>query len=60
MYIARQRTGAPLQEIGREFDGRHHSTVLHSISKIDKMRRSDKALDRTITRLMNACVRRFA
>jgi hypothetical protein len=29
--------------------------VLHSINKIDEMRRSDKALDRTITRLMDAC-----
>ena len=56
MYIARQHTGASLQEIGREFGGRHHSTVLHSINKIDAMRRTDEALNRTITRLVDAVV----
>jgi len=54
MYIARQHTGASLHEIGHEFGGRHHPTVLHSISKIDQMRRSDKAMNRMITRLMSA------
>jgi hypothetical protein len=33
MYIARQLTGASLEEIGREFGGRHHTTVLHSVNK---------------------------
>jgi chromosomal replication initiator protein len=56
MYIARQLTGASLQEIGREFGDRHHTTVLHAINKVDEMCRSDKALDRAITRLMEACV----
>jgi hypothetical protein len=56
MYIARQLTGASLQEIGRQFGGRHHTTVLHSINKIEAMRRTDEALNRTITRLVNAVV----
>ena len=56
MYIARQLTGASLPDIGREFDGRHHSTVLHSINKIEMMRRSDEALNCTITRLVDAVV----
>ena len=51
MYIARQLIGASLQEIGREFGGRHHATVLHSINKIEAMRRSDEAMNRTIVRL---------
>jgi len=55
MYIARQLIGASLKEIGREFGGRHHTTVLHSIRKIAEMRRTDKALNRTITQLVNAC-----
>jgi hypothetical protein len=54
MYIARQVTGASLQEIGRQFGGMHHATVLHSINKIEAMRRSDKALNRTIIRLVDA------
>jgi hypothetical protein len=48
MFIARQLTGASLAEIGRQFGGRHHTTVLHSINRIEAMRRADKALDRTI------------
>jgi hypothetical protein len=55
MYIVKQLTGASLQEIGRQFGGRHHTTVLHSINKVDEMRRSDKALNRTITELSEAC-----
>ena len=58
MYIARQLTGASLDEIGREFGGKHHTTVLHSINKIEAMRRSDGELNRTITRLMDAVVSR--
>jgi len=55
MHFARQLTRASLQEIGREFGDRHHSTVLYAISKIEEMRRTDEALNRTITRLMDAC-----
>ena len=58
MYIARQLTGASLEEIGREFGNRHHTTVLHSINRIEVMRCSDEALNRTITRLVGAVVAR--
>ena len=54
MYIARQATGASLEEIGKQFGGRHHTTVLHSINKIERLRRSDENLNRTIARLMDA------
>jgi len=47
-------TTASLPEIGRQFGGKHHTTVLHSIDKIEEMRRSDRHLNRTITRLMDA------
>jgi chromosomal replication initiator protein len=45
MYIAMQLTGASLQEIGKLFGGRHHTTVLHSINKIE-VRRCDEGLNR--------------
>jgi chromosomal replication initiation ATPase DnaA len=45
MYLVRQLTGASLQKIGQQFGGRHHTTVLHSINKIERMRRSDDALN---------------
>ncbi len=54
MYIVKQLTTASLPEIGRQFGGKHHTTVLHSIDKIEEMRRSDKHLNRAITRLMDA------
>src|SRR5436853_107757 len=53
MYIVKQLTTASLPEIGRQFGGKHHTTVLHSINKIEELRRSDKDLNRTITRLMD-------
>jgi hypothetical protein len=53
--LARQVvTGATLQEIGREFGGRYHSTALHCIRKIEKLRCSDDAVDRAITQVMYA------
>jgi chromosomal replication initiator protein len=52
MYLAKQLTEASLPEIGRQFGGKHHTTVMHSIGKIDEQRRADKDLNRTINKLM--------
>lgn len=52
MYLAKQLTEASLPEIGRQFGGKHHTTVMHSISKIDEQRRTDKDLNRTLSKLM--------
>src|SRR6266700_989272 len=54
MYIVKQLTTASLPEIGRQFGGKHHTTVLHSINKIEELRRTDKDLNRIITRLLDA------
>jgi chromosomal replication initiator protein len=52
MYLAKQMTESSLPEIGRQFGGKHHTTVMHSIAKIDEQRRQDKDLNRTINKLM--------
>jgi chromosomal replication initiator protein len=52
MYLAKQMTEASLPEIGRQFGGKHHTTVMHSIAKIDEARRADKDLNRTVNKLM--------
>ena len=52
MYLSKQMTEASLPEIGRQFGGKHHTTVMHSIAKIDDQRRQDKDLNRTINKLM--------
>src|SRR5206468_1474794 len=38
MYICKKLTGASLPQLGREFGGKHHTTVLHSINKIELLR----------------------
>ena len=52
MYLAKQMTAASLQEIGREFGGKHHTTVMHSIAKIDEQRHVNKDLNRAISTLL--------
>jgi chromosomal replication initiator protein len=51
MYLAKQMTEASLPEIGRQFGNKHHTTVMHSIAKIDEQRRGDKDLHRTLNKL---------
>ncbi len=51
MYLAKRLTEASLPEIGRQFGGKHHTTVLHSVEKIDTARKTDKDLNRLINKL---------
>ena len=53
MYLAKQMTEASLPEIGRQFGNKHHTTVMHSIAKIDEQRRADKDLHRTLNKLQD-------
>jgi len=41
MYLCKSLTSASLPEIGRSFGGKHHSTVIHSIRKVEDMRQRD-------------------
>ncbi|HSQ19582.1 MAG TPA: chromosomal replication initiator protein DnaA [Blastocatellia bacterium] len=51
MYLAKHMTEASLPEIGRQFGGKHHTTVLHSVEKIEEVRKNDKDLNRLINKL---------
>ena len=51
MYLAKRLTVASLPQIGREFGGKHHTTVLHSIRKIEKEREANRDLDKLINKL---------
>ena len=51
MYLAKHLTEASLPEIGRQFGGKHHTTVLHSVEKIDETRKADKDLNRLLNKL---------
>jgi chromosomal replication initiator protein len=48
MYLCKQLTGASLPQIGREFGNKHHTTVLHSVNKIEELRQQDRELNKQI------------
>jgi chromosomal replication initiator protein len=54
MYLSKSLTRASLPDIGKAFGGKHHSTVIHSVRKIDSMRRSDPDFDRLIQGLSDS------
>jgi len=54
MYLVRELTGASLPEIARVFGGKHHTTVLHSIRKIERLRQLDHDLNSLIHKLTEA------
>jgi len=54
MYLVKELTTASLPEIGRAFGGKHHTTVIHSISKIERLRQSDPDLNRLLHSLMDS------
>jgi chromosomal replication initiator protein len=51
MYLTKHLTEASLPEIGRQFGGKHHTTVMHSVEKIEELRKSDKDLNRLLNKL---------
>jgi chromosomal replication initiator protein len=54
MFLTKELTPASLPQIGREFGGKHHTTVLHSINKIAEMRESDRDLNRLLNKLRDS------
>src|SRR6185437_12618427 len=48
MYLAKELTNASLPEIGRVFGGKHHTTVIHSVNKIEQSRLTDPDLNRML------------
>ena len=54
MYIIREMTQLSLQEIGHQFSGRHHSTVLNAINRAEKMMKEQPELSEIIRDITNA------
>lgn len=54
MYLTREMTKLSLQEIGKEFGGRHHSTVLNAINRVDKMKKAQPELSEILRDLTTA------
>ncbi|MFN7927289.1 MAG: chromosomal replication initiator protein DnaA [Blastocatellia bacterium] len=55
MYLCKSLTKASLPEIGREFGGKHHTTVLHSINKINELYDQKGSFHRLINSLIASC-----
>jgi chromosomal replication initiator protein len=54
MYLVKELTHASLPEIGRAFGGKHHTTVIHSIAKIEAQRPGDPDLNKMINSLIDS------
>jgi chromosomal replication initiator protein len=54
MYLCKSLTTASLPEIGRSFGGKHHSTVIHSIRKIEDLRQRDGDFNTLINTFMES------
>ncbi len=52
MFIAREITEYSTTELGMEFGGRDHTTVMHGCQKIDERLKAEPSLDSTIQKLM--------
>ena len=53
IYLSKILTSKSLPEIGRAFSNRDHTTVIHSVKTIDKLRKEDKELNINIDSLKN-------
>ena len=53
IYLAKMLTSKSLPEIGRTFSNRDHTTVIHSVKTIEKLRKIDNELNINIDNLKN-------
>ena len=54
MYLCKRLTKHSFPEIGREFGGKHHTTVMHSYEKIGALLKTDKDLHRIVSELIDS------
>lgn len=53
MYLSKELTRTSLPEIGKKFGGKHHTTVLHSIRKIAKLKEADSDFNKKLNRIID-------
>jgi chromosomal replication initiator protein len=52
MFICKKMTRLSLPQIGKDFGGKHHTTVLHSIRKIESVIKTDSDMSATVTKIL--------
>ena len=56
MYLCKRLTKHSFPEIGREYGGKHHTTVMHSVEKINEVIKDDRNFHRVVSELIdNLC-----
>ena len=58
MYITRDITELSTTEIGLEFGGRDHTTVMHACQRVEERKRTDPTLEPVISHLSRAVMQR--
>ena len=53
IYLAKILTSKSLPEIGREFSNRDHTTIIHSVKTIEKLKENDQEMGQNINKLKN-------
>jgi chromosomal replication initiator protein len=56
MYLCKKLTNLSLPQIGHDFGGKHHTTVLHSIRKVERDRASDHEMDAAIGKISQSFI----
>jgi chromosomal replication initiator protein len=54
MYLCKELTSQSLPQIGRDFGGKHHTTVLHSVRKIDALRKNNSEISAAVNTIMKS------
>ena len=57
MYLCRELTDASYPEIGRQFGGKDHTTIIHACRQVTKAKENDIALNATIEALKEQILR---
>jgi len=53
MYLSKELAKVSLPEIGKKFGGKHHTTVIHSVRKIERLRAKDPEFNKEINSLIS-------
>ena len=54
MYLCKELTNQSLPQIGKDFGNKHHTTVLHAIRRIEKLRKNDPGISDTVKKIVNS------
>jgi chromosomal replication initiator protein len=54
MYLCKRLAKKSYPEIARQFGGKHHTTVMHSVEKIDKLIDADREMEALVKRIISS------